>query len=157
MKVRSCMILFDAVSPDDIFEQVLDLFYHGTCCKKMLGTMERDVLGDARCLQPVLQCGASHLVLEVWEDFCIGFVFSVIEASEFKSLFADRVVHKLLSLLHPCRDIHASVTVWLNLLPCQCLDVTLSESRRRISSPILPRRRDDGIQSQGVGACLLNV
>lgn len=58
----------------------------------MLETVERDVLGDARCLQPVLQCGASHLVLEVWEDFCIGFVFSVIEANEFKSLFADRVV-----------------------------------------------------------------
>lgn len=50
MKVRSCMILFDAVSPDDIFEQVLDVFYHGTCCKKMLGPVERDVLGDARCL-----------------------------------------------------------------------------------------------------------
>ena len=39
MKVRSCMTLFDAVSPDDIFEQVLDAFYHGTCCKKTLDYM----------------------------------------------------------------------------------------------------------------------
>ena len=30
MKVRSCMTLFDAVSPDDIFEQVLEVFYDGT-------------------------------------------------------------------------------------------------------------------------------
>lgn len=39
MKVRSCMTLFDAVSPDDIFEQVLEVFYHGTCCKKTLDYM----------------------------------------------------------------------------------------------------------------------
>ena len=39
LKVRSCMTLFDAVSPDDIFEQVLDVFYHGTCCKKTLDYM----------------------------------------------------------------------------------------------------------------------
>lgn len=39
MKVRSCMTLFDAVSPADIFEQVLDVFYHGTCCKKTLDYM----------------------------------------------------------------------------------------------------------------------
>ena len=90
--------------------------------------MESYVLGDARCLQPVLQGGASHLVLEIREYFCIGFVFSVIEANEFKSLFADRVIHELLSLLHTYRDIHASISVWLNLLPCQCLDVALSES-----------------------------
>ena len=40
MKVRSCMTLFDAVSPDDIFEKVLDVFYHGTCCKKTLDYMQ---------------------------------------------------------------------------------------------------------------------
>ena len=39
MKVRSCMTLFDAVSPDDIFEQVLEVFYRGTCCKKTLDYM----------------------------------------------------------------------------------------------------------------------
>ena len=94
----------------------------------MTGAVEDDVLGDACCLQPVLQGGACHLVLEVGEDFCIGFVSAVVKANEFKSLFADRVVHELLSLLHPYRDIHASVTVWLNLLPCQCLDVALSEA-----------------------------
>lgn len=29
MKVRSCMTLFDSVSPDDIFAEVLDAFYDG--------------------------------------------------------------------------------------------------------------------------------
>lgn len=29
LKVRSCMILFDAVSPNDIFHNVLDVFYDG--------------------------------------------------------------------------------------------------------------------------------
>ena len=29
LKVRSCMTLFDAVSPNDIFRQVLDAFYNG--------------------------------------------------------------------------------------------------------------------------------
>ena len=94
----------------------------------MTGAVEGDVLGDARCLQPILQGGARHLVLKVREYFCIGVVFSIIEANEFKGLFADRVVHKLLSLLHTHSDIHASISVWLNLLPRQCLDVALSES-----------------------------
>ena len=30
LKVRSCMTLFDAVSPDDIFQEVLDAFYNGS-------------------------------------------------------------------------------------------------------------------------------
>ena len=29
VKVQSCMTLFDSVSPDDIFAQVLDVFYEG--------------------------------------------------------------------------------------------------------------------------------
>ena len=36
VKVRSCMTLFDAVSPDDIFQEVLDAFYGGTSDKKTL-------------------------------------------------------------------------------------------------------------------------
>ena len=39
MKVRSCMTLFDAVSPDDIFEQVLEMFYDGTYDRKTLDYM----------------------------------------------------------------------------------------------------------------------
>jgi len=35
IKVRSCMTLFDAVSPDDIFQDVLDAF-DGTSDKKTL-------------------------------------------------------------------------------------------------------------------------
>ncbi|MGM9811843.1 MAG: DUF1810 domain-containing protein [Muribaculaceae bacterium] len=30
LKVRSCMTLFDAVSPNDVFNEVLDAFYHGS-------------------------------------------------------------------------------------------------------------------------------
>ena len=39
VKVRSCMTLFDAVSPDDIFQEVLDVFYGGTSDKKTLDNM----------------------------------------------------------------------------------------------------------------------
>ena len=43
LKVRSCMTLFDMVSPDDIFKQVLDKYYEGKPCDKTLwrlGTRE---------------------------------------------------------------------------------------------------------------------
>lgn len=36
IKVRSCMTLFDAVSPDDVFQEVLDKFYKGDYDKKTL-------------------------------------------------------------------------------------------------------------------------
>lgn len=36
IKVRSCMTLFDAVSPDDVFQEVLDKFYKGVYDKKTL-------------------------------------------------------------------------------------------------------------------------
>ena len=39
VKVRSCMTLFDAVSPDDIFHEVLDAFYGGTSDKNTLDYM----------------------------------------------------------------------------------------------------------------------
>ena len=43
LKVRSCMTLFDMVSPNDIFKQVLDKYYDGKPCDKTiwrLGTRE---------------------------------------------------------------------------------------------------------------------
>lgn len=39
MKVKSCMTLFDAVSPGDIFEEVLETFYNGTSDKTTLEWM----------------------------------------------------------------------------------------------------------------------
>ena len=36
LKVKSCMTLFDLVSPNDIFEEVLDKFYEGNRCEKTL-------------------------------------------------------------------------------------------------------------------------
>ena len=39
VKVRSCMTLFDAVLPDDIFQEVLDAFYGGTYDKMTLDFM----------------------------------------------------------------------------------------------------------------------
>lgn len=39
IKVRSCMTLFDAVSPDDIFQEALDAFYGGSPDKKTLDWM----------------------------------------------------------------------------------------------------------------------
>ena len=38
-KVRSCMTLFDRVSPDDVFAQVLNTFYGGTRCELTLEKM----------------------------------------------------------------------------------------------------------------------
>lgn len=43
LKVRSCMTLFDMISPNDIFKQVLDKYYEGKPCEKTiwrLGTRE---------------------------------------------------------------------------------------------------------------------
>ena len=39
VKVRSCITLFNAVSPDDIFQEVLDAFYGGTSDKNTLDYM----------------------------------------------------------------------------------------------------------------------
>ncbi len=39
VKTRSCMTLFNAVSPDDIFQDVLDVFYNGTYDKNTLDHM----------------------------------------------------------------------------------------------------------------------
>ena len=36
MKVKSCMTLFDIVSPNDVFEEVLIKFYNGEKCEKTL-------------------------------------------------------------------------------------------------------------------------
>lgn len=36
MKVRSCMTLFDAICPNDIFATVLDTYYEGVRCEKTL-------------------------------------------------------------------------------------------------------------------------
>lgn len=45
MKVKSCMTLFDRISPDDIFAEVLDAYYGGARCEKtleLLGTPAAD-------------------------------------------------------------------------------------------------------------------
>ena len=41
MKVRSCMTLFDAVCPDDIFREVLNQFYGGKCCRRTLKKLNK--------------------------------------------------------------------------------------------------------------------
>ena len=42
MKVRSCMTLFDIVSPHDVFEEVLDKFYGGKRCKATLNIVREE-------------------------------------------------------------------------------------------------------------------
>lgn len=39
MKVRSCMTLFDRVSPDDVFARVLDAFYEGKRCERTVNML----------------------------------------------------------------------------------------------------------------------
>ena len=41
MKVKSSMTLFDSISPDDIFAQVLDKFYKGKRCKLTLEMLKK--------------------------------------------------------------------------------------------------------------------
>ena len=41
MKVKSSMTLFDSISPDDIFAQVLDKFYDGKRCKLTLEMLKK--------------------------------------------------------------------------------------------------------------------
>ena len=48
MKVRSCMTLFDAISPDDIFAQVLDTFYDGKRCEFTLSAIADKTLQERR-------------------------------------------------------------------------------------------------------------
>ena len=40
MKVKSCMTLFDVVSPHDIFEKVLETFYEGGRCRRTLSKLK---------------------------------------------------------------------------------------------------------------------
>lgn len=40
LKVRSCMTLFDAVCPNDVFGEVLNQFYGGERCQKTLRMLE---------------------------------------------------------------------------------------------------------------------
>ena len=35
-KIKSCMTLFDFVSPNDVFKTVLEVFFDGTMCKRTL-------------------------------------------------------------------------------------------------------------------------
>lgn len=41
VKVRSCMTMFDFLSPDDIFGEVLDSFYKGERCELTLKVMQQ--------------------------------------------------------------------------------------------------------------------
>ena len=43
MKVRSCMTLFDAASPNDIFRKVLDTFYDGNTDKQTLQYIQKQL------------------------------------------------------------------------------------------------------------------
>ncbi len=43
LKVRSSMTMFDCISPDDIFQEVLDAFYDGTRCQLTLAAMAEDM------------------------------------------------------------------------------------------------------------------
>lgn len=40
IKVRSCMTMFDCLSPDDVFGEVLDAFYNGERCMTTLNIMK---------------------------------------------------------------------------------------------------------------------
>lgn len=41
MKVKSCMTLFDIISPDDIFSEVLGRYYSNTRCELTIGILSK--------------------------------------------------------------------------------------------------------------------
>ncbi len=43
VKVRSCMTMFDFLSPNDIFGEVLSSFYNGECCATTLKVMQQEL------------------------------------------------------------------------------------------------------------------
>ena len=69
-------------------------------------------------------------VIEADKDFVCRFavLIAIIIANQFQSLVADGVVHQFLRLLHAECDVHATVTVGLNLVPGQLLDVALAQA-----------------------------
>ena len=42
LKVRSCMTLFDAIAPYDVYAEVLDTFYDGDRCELTLRMLEEE-------------------------------------------------------------------------------------------------------------------
>ena len=48
IKVRSCMTMFDFLSPNDIFGEVLDSFYGGERCKITLRVMTAEIFTPQR-------------------------------------------------------------------------------------------------------------
>lgn len=42
LKVRSCMTLFDAIAPYDVYAEVLDTFYYGDRCELTLRMLEEE-------------------------------------------------------------------------------------------------------------------
>ncbi len=42
LKVRSCMTLFDAIAPYDVYAEVLDTFYYGNRCELTLRLLEEE-------------------------------------------------------------------------------------------------------------------
>lgn len=43
MKVRSCMTLFEIVSPSDIFSSVLEYMYKGKRCERTLAIVKKEL------------------------------------------------------------------------------------------------------------------
>ena len=96
----------------------------------MSSDMVADALGYSTCIKPLLQRFLCHVVLETSKHFVSWLTFRIliIKTNEFKCFLADRILYKLLSLLHTDSDKHASVTIRLKLVPCECHDVTLAKS-----------------------------
>ena len=85
--------------------------------------MKRDFLGDASGFQPVLLGCLGEFVGKADKDLTCSSL-----TNQFQCLVTDGIVHEFLGFLHTKRDIHATVTIGLYVLPCQLLDVALSQT-----------------------------
>ena len=86
--------------------------------------MVGDVLGDARCLHPLLECCLRHVVIEAGKHKSLPFT----AVYQCQCLVSYRVVDNLLCLLHTVGDIESAVGFGLYHFPCEWLDIALPQS-----------------------------
>ena len=133
-----CRLLLPAVNAVKILLRggevlVTDKFLYGIgiCpCLKLqraegvAARMVGDMLGDARCLYPLLKCCLCHAVLEAGKYKSLSFTV----VYQCQRLVSYRVVDNLLCLLHTVGDIECAVGFGLDHFPCEWLDIAFSQS-----------------------------
>ncbi|MBR6063921.1 MAG: DUF1810 domain-containing protein [Bacteroidales bacterium] len=133
LKVKSCMTLFDLISPNDIFNEVLDKYYEGKRCDKTiwrLGIYEHKLKNQVKLSR-----------LTITKDY--SFILSDYNNKEVKMEPLAKAVY-LLFLNHPegivfkCLPNYKEelITLYSKIKPCSFNDKTV-KSIEDITNPLL--------------------